>query len=196
MDADFLPAGPEEAARLALDAGVRVFQYRDKTGSRRAVYEVARGLASLLQPARARFLLNDHADIALAAGADGVHLGQDDLPLEQARRLLGPERTIGISTHSVAQAVAAERGGADYIGFGPLFPTQTKDAGPLQGLAGLAAVRSAVSLPIIAIGGITGENAASVRAGGADGVAVIGAVLRSADITAACRGLQRSFTGQ
>jgi thiamine-phosphate pyrophosphorylase len=175
---------------------VRVFQYRDKGGTRRAIYEAARGLAPLLRSAGATFLVNDHADIAAAVGADGVHLGQGDLPIDRARKLLGPELTIGISTHNLAQAVAAEQGGADYIGFGPLFATQTKDAGPVQGLDGLAAVRAAVALPIIAIGGITGENAAAVRVAGADGIAVIGAVLRSPDIAASCRAVQESFTGR
>ena len=174
---------------------MRVFQYRDKTGTRRSVYEASRELASLLRSAGALFLVNDHADIALAVGADGVHLGQDDLPLQQARKLLGPERTIGISTHSVTQAIAAQQGGADYIGFGPLFETQTKDAGTVQGLAGLAAARSAVSLPIIGIGGITSSTVREVRAHGADGIAVIGAVLRSRNITDACRALLELFAG-
>jgi thiamine-phosphate pyrophosphorylase len=175
---------------------VRTFQYRDKGGTRRAVYEAARVLALLLRDAGALFLVNDHADIARAVDADGVHLGQDDLPLDQARLFLGPDRIIGISTHSVAQAVAAEQGGADYIGFGPLFETRTKDAGPTQGIERLAAVRTSVTLPIIAIGGIGTGNVRDARIHGADGIAVITAVLQAPDIAKACRSLQEQFTGE
>jgi thiamine-phosphate pyrophosphorylase len=164
-----------------------MFQYRDKRGSRRSIFDAARDLSALLRPAGALFLVNDHADIALAAEADGVHLGQDDLPLDRARALLGPGRIIGISTHSVAEAVAAEQGGADYIGFGPLFRTRTKDAGAEQGLGGLDEVRVAVKLPVIAIGGITGETAPEVMRAGADGIAVITAILQAPDIRTACR---------
>ncbi len=181
---------------MALDAGVRLFQYRSKQGSRRSVLQAAQELAALCRAAGALFIVNDHADIALASGADGVHLGQDDLQLDQARRLLGGPMLIGISTHSVAQAVAAEAGGADYIGFGPLFPTRTKDAGPEQGLERLAAVRSAVTLPVIAIGGIGPQNARDALRHGADGVAVISAVLDSADIAAACREMIAQTTAE
>lgn len=187
LDADYLRTGAVEAARAALRAGVRIFQYRDKRGSRRSIFTAAAGLAALFRDAGALFLVNDHADIALAAGAGGVHLGQDDLPLEEARRLLGGSMLIGISTHSVEQAVEAEQGGADYIGFGPLYPTLTKDAGPEKGLERLAAVRRAVALPVLAIGGIAPGNAGAAVRRGADGVAVISAVLGASDIAAACR---------
>ncbi len=169
-------------ANEALQAGIRLFQYRDKEGSRRRVYENASRLAEKLRSSGAVFIVNDHADIALATGADGVHLGQDDLPLAEARSLLGPDRVIGISTHSAEQAIRAESDGADYIGFGPLFATSTKDAGPMQGLERLRNVRRAVSLPILAIGGIDESNARSAIEAGADGIAVIGAVLRAPHI--------------
>lgn len=158
---------------------MRFFQYRNKNGSRREIYEIAAGLSRLIRDAGALFLVNDHADIALAAGADGVHLGQDDLPVSEARRLLGTRGIIGVSTHSVEEALRAQEEGADYIGFGPLFPTATKDAGPAKGIEGLRAVRDAVSLPIIAIGGISGGNAGEVIREGADGIAVISAVLNA-----------------
>lgn len=135
-------------------------------------------------------IVNDHADIALAIGARGVHIGQDDLPLPDARRLLGAHRIIGVSTHTQQQAEEAEAGGADYIGFGPLFPTRTKDAGPVQGIAQLRGIRSAVSLPIIAIGGISATNATDALAEGANGVAVISAVLSAPDPSAAMANLQ------
>lgn len=167
-----------------------MFQYRDKRGSKRSIYEAARDLAAFLRDSGSLFIVNDHADIAVAVGADGVHLGQDDLPLSLARKFIGPERIIGISTHSREQAVEAERGGATYVGFGPLFRSGTKDAGPEQGTALLAAVCASVNIPVVAIGGIGRENAQEVLAAGADGIAVITAILRAPDVTNACRTLQ------
>ena len=163
-------------------AGVRLFQYRNKTGSRKAVYETSRRLANIARDTNATFIVNDYADIALAVDADGVHLGQDDLPIKQARALLGPTKLIGISTHSVGQAQEAENQGADYIGFGPIFPTTTKDAGEIQGVAGLANIRKSVTIPIVAIGGIKQENVADVIRVGADCVAIIGAILNAEDL--------------
>lgn len=187
IDAGRLRTDPMTAARSALDAGVRFFQYRDKQGPRCRLFAVAERLARLFREAGAVFVVNDHADIAAAAGADGVHLGQDDLPIRQARQFLGPDRIIGISTHSRDQAAAAEREGADYIGFGPLYGTATKDAGPVQGLERLREVRGAVRLPVIAIGGIDASRAADAVQAGADGVAVVSAVLDADDMGAAAR---------
>jgi thiamine-phosphate pyrophosphorylase len=178
-------------ARQALDAGIALFQYRNKQGSRREIYEEARRLSALMRGAGALFIVNDHADIALAVDAHGVHLGQDDLPIEEARKLLGQGRIIGISTHSLDQARAAASAGADYIGFGPIYRTTTKDAGPLQGLEWLRQVRNEVTIPIIAIGGINRDNAGEVLAAGADGIAVISAVLDAADPGAAAKALVR-----
>lgn len=139
----------------------------------------------MLRRAGALFLVNDHADIAAAVDADGVHLGQEDLPAAAARRLLGRGKLIGISTHDLDQARAAEGDGADYIGFGPLFSTTTKNAGQGRGTERLNEIRRAVALPVIAIGGITAANAGSAVAAGADGIAVISAVLGAEDIGAA-----------
>lgn len=172
-----------------LGAGVRLFQYRNKTGSRRDILDAAARLAQAVHAAGAVLIVNDHPDIALASGADGVHLGQDDLPVEEARRLCGGNLLIGISTHSREQAVAAAAGGADYLGFGPLFPTVTKDAGPAQGRERLRMVKDAVAIPVLAIGGITVENAAEAVRAGADGVAVISAILAAPDAGAAARAL-------
>ncbi len=166
----------------ALSAGVTFFQYRSKTGDRKSVYETSLRLASLARDAGAMFIVNDHADIAQAVDADGVHLGQDDLPIEQARKVLGPGKVIGISTHSLAQAREAEQQGADYIGFGPIFPTATKDAGVIQGLETLRIIRRSIGIPIIAIGGITHTTVTEVVRAGADGVAVISALLSAPDI--------------
>jgi thiamine-phosphate pyrophosphorylase len=179
----------------ALSSGVRLFQYRNKSGSRRTIYETARLLAAAARRSQALFIVNDHADIAAAVDADGVHLGQDDLPVEAARRLLDRDKIIGISTHSIEQARAAEVAGADYIGFGPVFATATKDAGKKQGTGNLTLVRQSVSIPIIAIGGITHANVAEVIRAGADGAAVISAVLSAPDIGRAAEEMIRIIRG-
>lgn len=182
LDQDLLRISPELAMTVALAAGVRFFQYRNKNGPRRAVYEISLRLALLAKRSGALFIVNDHADIAAAVDADGVHLGQDDLPIENARQVLGKKKLIGISTHSREQAVAAETSGADYIGFGPIFATKTKDAGREQGCNGITLIKQAVSIPVIAIGGITLEKVRDVIVAGADGVAVISAILSAPDI--------------
>lgn len=193
LDAGHLRTDAVTAAEAALRGGVRFFQYRNKTGSRRAVYEEALRLRGVLRRSGALFIVNDHADIAAAVDADGVHLGQDDLPLVQARKLMGAERLIGISTHRVEQALAAQDAGADYLGFGPVFPTTTKDAGPVQGADVLRRVRSSVRVPIVAIGGISETTIGEALRAGADAVAVISAVLDSPDIAEASRRLSDHF---
>ncbi len=150
-------------------------------------------LARLLRSAGAVFILNDHADIAVAVDADGVHLGQDDLPIEYARKLLGPKKLIGISTHSQEQARAAQMSGADYIGFGPVFPTLTKDAGPVQGIEKLRTVCQRVTISVLAIGGISRKNVNAVLRSGADGVAVVSEILTATDITSASREMIREI---
>jgi thiamine-phosphate pyrophosphorylase len=182
MDQDLLRVSPGKAMLSAIAAGVRFFQYRSKNGSRRDIYETSLHLASTARAAGALFIVNDHADIAAAVGADGVHLGQDDLPIEYARKLLGREKFVGISTHSLEQAADAERAGADYIGFGPIFTTKTKDAGTARGCDGITVLKQAVRIPVIAIGGITHANVKNVISAGADGAAVISAVLSAPDI--------------
>jgi thiamine-phosphate pyrophosphorylase len=167
---------------VAIAAGVRFFQYRNKNGARKAIYETSLRLALLAKRSGAFFFVNDHSDIAAAVDADGVHLGQDDLPIENARQVLGEKKLIGISTHSREQAVAAETSGADYIGFGPIFASTTKDAGRIQGCDGIILIKQAVSIPVIAIGGITLEKVRDVISAGADGVAVITAILSAPDI--------------
>ncbi len=166
----------------ALAAGVKFFQYRSKSSPRSATFHTSLRLASLARNAGALFLVNDHADIAAAVDADGVHLGQDDMPLEYARKLLGWKKIIGLSTHDADQARQAEKAGADYIGFGPVFKTGTKDAGPVQGIARLAHIRKTVSVPVVAIGGICQNNVRDALNAGADGVAVISAILSTPDI--------------
>ncbi len=167
----------EEMSKIALKAGVKWIQYREKEKSRREIFYEALGLRELTREYGAVLSVNDHADIAVAVDADGVHLGQDDLPLREAREVMG-ERIIGISTHSLSEAVDAARGGADYIGFGPVFRTTTKNAGEPKGLDALVEIKRHVTIPVVAIGGISIDNLRAVLDSGADAVAVASAVLR------------------
>ena len=172
-----------------LAGGVSVLQLRVK--DRPADEFLRMALTAREQTARAGclFIVNDRVDIALAARADGVHLGQDDLPLEAARPLVG-DKLIGISTHSAEQAEEAERGGADYIGFGPMFPTRTKETGyGSRGLAMLESVRRRVGIPIVAIGGISAENITRTWASGADAAAMISYLTQGDDVAARVRGI-------
>lgn len=173
-------------AAAALAGGADMIQLRDKAGDLRELLPQARAIQALCRSHGAVFIVNDRLDLALAAGADGVHVGQDDLPAEAARRLLPPGRILGVSTHTREQAEAARLAGADYIGFGPMFPTGTKDTGYTpSGLEGLRDVRAAISLPILAIGGITLDTVDGVIAAGATAPAVISAIVAAPDIAGA-----------
>ncbi len=162
-------------ARAAIEAGMKWVQLRMKDAPMKEVWEAALYLSGLAREHGAVLTINDYPDVALASGADGVHLGQDDIPLREARLIMGG-RLIGISTHDMAQAEEAWRGGADYIGFGPVFPTGTKDAGPEKGISALARVCKAVDIPVVAIGGITLRSVKEVIGAGAGAVAVSGAI--------------------
>ncbi|MBI5141618.1 MAG: thiamine phosphate synthase [Nitrospirae bacterium] len=177
-----------ETAAALLDGGARIIQLRDKVMTPLELYETACRIADLCRRFDALFIVNDRVDIAIASGADGVHLGQDDLPLALARKVCGARFIIGISTHTIDQALEAERGGADYIGFGPIFGTSTKDTGYApRGLGMLAEVRAAVKIPVAAIGGITTNNAGDVLRAGADMLAVASAVQAGGDVAGATR---------
>jgi thiamine-phosphate pyrophosphorylase len=167
----------EKMVMRALEAGVKWVQYRDKERSRRKIYEESLKLRSITKNFGALFIINDHPDIALAVKADGVHLGQDDLPLLEARKIMGKEKIIGISTHSAEQAINAGKDGADYIGFGPVFRTLTKDAGSPKGIEMLRKIKNLVRIPVVAIGGINLDNIRSVIEAGTDAVAVASAIL-------------------
>jgi thiamine-phosphate pyrophosphorylase len=184
-------AGGEEVVRRTeglLRGGAHLLQLRWKRPGVADFFATATECARLAQVYGARLMINDRVDVALACGADGVHLGQSDLPLAAARRLLGARRWIGVSTHDVEQARVAAAGGADYVGFGPIFATSTKRTGySPRGLEGLRQVRAAVTLPIVAIGGIDFDNAAEVIAVGADAVAMISALAGSPDAAGAAR---------
>jgi thiamine-phosphate diphosphorylase len=173
----------ETALPELLEGGIQWLQLRAKTMPPRDFLELACAARRRTHSSGCRLIVNDRVDIALACAADGVHLGQEDLPLYAARKLMG-ERIIGISTHDVEQATEAEAGGADYIGFGPIFGTSTKETGySARGLEMLQQIREAVGIPIVAIGGITEGNVNEVWQAGADSAAIISDILGADDIS-------------
>lgn len=187
-----------EVAEAAIRGGVDVIQLRDKEASGDRLYEAALSLRKLTRDANIPFFVNDRLDVALAVDADGVHLGQEDLPARAARKLLGPGKLLGVSAETVEEALRAEREGADYLGVGPVFEARgTKpDAGGPQGLAQVSRIRAGTRLPIVAIGGIDAGNARMVLEAGADAVAVISAVVGDDDVEGAARRLKRSLAGR
>ncbi|HEX5884673.1 MAG TPA: thiamine phosphate synthase [Pyrinomonadaceae bacterium] len=168
-----------EQVRLLSEGGASLIQLREKHMPALEFYEQAKAAVEVAERNSVKLIINDRVDVASAVGAHGVHLGQDDMPPEAARRLLGAEAIIGYSTHTVEQAIAALKLAVDYIAIGPIFRTSTKtDTSPVLGLDGLRAVRLAIAdFPLIAIGGITHTNAAEVIEAGADSVALISALL-------------------
>jgi thiamine-phosphate pyrophosphorylase len=187
LDPSVSPENPlSEALTQSARAGVKIFQYRNKSASMKEAYAEALPLRKLAAELGVLFIVNDRCDLALAVDADGVHVGQGDLPLELARKVMGPDKLIGISTHNPDQVLAANAGKPDYLGFGPIFkPGSKQDHDPVVGIEGLRAIRALTSLPVFAIGGITVENVGDVMKAGANGVAVISAILKAPDITQA-----------
>ncbi|WP_035154788.1 thiamine phosphate synthase [Cohnella thermotolerans] len=179
-----------EVMEAAIRGGADIVQLRDKDAAGPELLEKARALRELTRRLGALFIVNDHPEIALAAEADGVHLGQEDLPIEAARALVGPDRLIGISTHSIGQARAAERAGADYIGVGPVYPTGTKPGRPAVGTGYVAEAAEEIRIPFFAIGGIHPGNAEEVLAAGARRLCAVSAVVGSPDPAAVCRELR------
>jgi thiamine-phosphate pyrophosphorylase len=183
-----LAASPGQAAGVLFRAGVRILQYRHKGPIRREHWEECCRIAAQAREAGALFLVNDRADLALISGAAGVHLGQDDVPPQKARRLLGADAIIGVSTHSPDQARQAEALPVDYVAIGPVFPTSSKERpDPVVGLDTVRAVRAIISKPLVAIGGITLQNARDAIEAGADAVAVIRDLLAAPDLEARAR---------
>ncbi len=173
----------EETAQALIDGGARILQLRGKDISSAELLMAARSIARLTKKEDVIFIVNDRIDIALFSNADGVHIGQDDMPVLVARKLLGREKIIGFSTHSVKEAVAAEKLPVDYISFGPLFTTKSKkDAEEPKGVKVLTEVSSSVEIPIVAIGGIGGERIGEVLRSGANSVAMISDILSATDI--------------
>jgi thiamine-phosphate diphosphorylase len=186
------PAGGHEPVMLAetmLEAGARIMQLRLKDAPGRDFLAAARAIAEMCRKRGATLIVNDRVDIAILAGAHGVHLGQTDLPLDAARRIIGNDRMIGISTHNLEQARAAEDGGADYIGFGPMYPGGLRNNAAGKGLDELRAIRATVKIPIVAIGGITEARVVETLAAGADAVAIITDVVNAPDIGAKVRSI-------
>lgn len=185
LDPSVRPTRPlTDVMAEAAKGGTTIFQYRNKTVSIKQAYAEALSLRQLAAELRVLFIVNDRCDLALAVDADGVHLGQDDLPVADARKLLGPKKIIGLSTHNPAQVKEAVHLKPDYIGFGPIFkPGSKQDHDPVVGIDGLKTIRPLTSLPIFAIGGIQLANARSVMQAGANGIAVISAVLTAPDIS-------------
>jgi len=174
----------------AVDGGATLVQYRDKGSSAREMYDTASGLRVVASEKRVPFIVNDHVDLALALGADGVHLGQDDLPARAARRVLAEDAVVGVSVGCVAEALEAESDGADYVSIGPLYHTDTKpDAGAVASREVVREIVQAVKIPVVAIGGISRSNVAEVMRLGVSGVAVVSAVMAAADPARATREL-------
>jgi thiamine-phosphate pyrophosphorylase len=191
------PHSVEEVVRAAVRGGVDAIQLREKECSTREFVELARALKTILAPAGVPLMVNDRVDVALAACADGVHIGQSDMPYGDARRLLGPDAIIGLSVESMEQAEQAGSLDVDYLGVSPVFSTPTKtDTAPAWGLDGLAALRRASRHVLVAIGGINRENAGAVIRAGADGIAVVSAICAAADPERAARELRNAASSR
>lgn len=183
-----------EVAEAALAGGATVIQFRDKEMKDSEGIVVCQEIYKLTKKKGVSFIVNDRVEVVKAVDADGVHLGQEDMSFSSARRILGKEKIIGISVETVEQALKAVEGGADYLGIGPIYPTTTKpDAGKALGIARLKEIRESVNIPIVAIGGINENNLEEVLRAGADGVAVISAIVSAPDITEACRKLKNKI---
>jgi thiamine-phosphate pyrophosphorylase len=184
----------EEIARRAIAGGADVIQLRDKVCGCRELCRIGRVLRTITMETGTLFLVNDRLDVALACGADGVHLGQVDIRVGAARQIAPPGFIIGVSVGTVGEAIRAEEEGADYLAISPIFSTDSKkDAGPGRGLEVLREIRQNVSVPVIAIGGINLDNVREVIAAGANGVAVISVVVGSGDIVAAAWELKKKI---
>jgi thiamine-phosphate pyrophosphorylase len=181
-----------EIVTAAVNGGATVVQLREKACSTLEFLQQALSIKALLKTRHIPLIINDRVDVAQAVAADGVHLGQTDMPLEMAKAILGDTMIIGISAESLADAIAAEKGGADYLGVSPIYATPTKtDTASALGLEGLREIRRAVRLPLVGIGGLNRDNAAEVIRNGADGVAVVSAIVSADDPEVAARELKQ-----
>lgn len=183
----------EEAVELAIQGGVTVVQLREKDCTSREFYEEAEKVKAITDAYEIPLLINDRLDIALAVGADGVHLGQTDIPVWAARDILGADKIVGATANTLEKAEEAWKSGADYLGVGDVFGTSTKADTIHVTLEELAAIKKRVEIPVVAIGGINAENISSLKATGVDGAAVISAILAKRDITAAAETLISNF---
>lgn len=188
LDLGYVP--PEDAARmtrLMLEGGVGLLQLRAKKSPLETITLVAKEILPVCHSFGVPLILNDHPELVRQTGADGVHVGQDDLPVPRVREIVGPEAIVGLSTHSLAQALAAQEAQPDYIGFGPLFSTPTKPDYAPVGLEEIREVHQRVDFPIFCIGGIKQENIATVLAAGARRVVIVSGILQAADVTGYCK---------
>ena len=182
LDAALLTTSELDVAKKLSDAGVRLFQYRNKRGSSRELLQASSALAEELSQRGALFFVNDRPDVAFLSGATGVHMGQKDLPAAESRAVLGQGKLLGISTHNLEQVRAAAETDADYVALGPIFDTDSKaNPDPVVGTAMIREARKLARKPIVAIGGITLDRAKQVMEAGADSVAVISDILRAVD---------------
>jgi len=178
----------------AVEGGATLVQLRSKNLSAREFFEISLRASEFLKTKNIPLLINDRVDIALACQAAGVHLGQQDLSLDQARKILGKSNLVGISVNTVEEAIRAEQGGADYLGVGPIFSTLSKkDTRPVLSPKGLQAIREKVNIPILAIGGIDAKNAREVMESGASGIAVISAIVNAKNVRKATRELREAI---
>ena len=183
-----------EVVEEAIAGGADAIQLRDKGYTAKQLLQEAVRLRNITRREGVQFIINDRVDVALAVDSDGVHLGQDDLPLAWGRRLLGNDKIIGISTHSLEEAMQADNSGADYVSIGSVFPTDTKpDARVLARFELIADIKNNVSIPVVAIGGIKEENVAQVGRAGADCIAVVSAVISATNIREAAKSLREGF---
>lgn len=180
-----------DCVREALEGGVTLVQYRAKTASSAEMYAEALQLKALCDSFKVPLIINDRLDIAMAVGAAGVHLGQDDLPCAAARKILGEDYIIGVSAHNPAEAKVALQSGADYLGCGAVFGTATKTDVKKLGTEGLAAICREKGLPVVGIGGVTADNYREVRAAGADGAAIVSGILAQPDIRTTVEAIAR-----
>lgn len=180
-----------DCVRKALDGGVTLVQYRAKTASSAEMYAEALQLKALCDSFNVPLIINDRLDIAMAVGAAGVHLGQDDLPCAAARKILGEDYIIGVSAHNPAEAKAALQSGADYLGCGAVFGTATKADVKKLGTEGLTAICREKGLPVVGIGGVTADNYREVRVAGADGAAIVSGILAQPDIRTTVRAIAK-----
>ena len=183
----------EESVELAIQGGVTVVQLREKECTSREFYEMAKAVKTITDAYEVPLIINDRIDIALAVGADGVHLGQKDIPVGVARDLLGADKIVGATANTVELAKEAWHAGADYLGAGDVFGTTTKSDTKHITLDDLKAIRDAIEIPVVAIGGVNDENIALLKPTGVDGAAVISAVVGQKDITAAAEKLISNF---
>jgi thiamine-phosphate pyrophosphorylase len=183
-----------DVVTAAVNGGATAVQLREKECSTLEFIQQAQSIKAFLKTRNIPLIINDRVDVALAVEADGVHLGQTDMPLETAKNILSNTMIIGISAECLADAVAAEKGGADYLGVSPIYATPTKtDTAPALGLGGLTKIRQAVKLPLVGIGGLNQDNAAEVIRNGADGVAVVSAIVAADNPEAATRKLKQAI---